>query len=214
MKFLLGEKLYMTQIFAPDGNMIPVTIVAARPNVVLMQRTKKRDGYTAIQVGAGAQRPGKTKKTERGHFGDLGAFRNIREFRVAGGKSGTIAEDFPRGRAVDVTIFQEGDKVKVSGITKSKGFQGVVKRHGFHGAPATHGTKHAHREPGSIGGGTGRAGGKVSKGIPMAGRMGGARMTVQNLVVAKVDADSHLLALRGAVPGRRGTLLEIRGNIN
>ena len=115
------------------------------------------------------------------------------------------------GGTIDASVFQEGDVVKVSGITKAKGFQGVVKRHGFHGAPATHGTKHAHREPGSIGGSGGRAGGRVAKAIKVAGRMGGERVTVRNLTVVKVDVAENLIAVSGAVPGRRGTLLEIRG---
>jgi len=211
MKFLLGEKLYMTQIFAADGNVIPVTVIGVKPNVVLAERTKAKNGYDAVQVGAGKRRVKNIRKPERGHFGELGTFRHIREFRRDRAASDSSSEEFPRGRTLDATLFQEGDKVKVSGMTKSKGFQGVVKRHGFHGAPKTHGTKHAHREPGSIGGGTGRAGGKVSKGIPMAGRMGGVRVTVQNLVVVKVDAENKILAVRGAVPGRKGTVLEIRG---
>lgn len=115
------------------------------------------------------------------------------------------------GDTIDLSQFSEGEFVKVSGVSKAKGFQGVVKRHGFHGAPATHGTKHAHREPGSIGGAGGRAGGRVAKGMRMAGRMGGRNVSVRNIMVAAVDPVEHLIALRGAVPGRRGTLLEIRG---
>ncbi len=205
MKFLLGEKIGMSQIFKGDGQVIPVTLIQALPNTVLQVRTGEKDGYSAVQVAAGTRKEKRIAKPQRGHFKELGNFRHVREFRTG------EAEKYARGTVIDVSTFQEGDTVKVSGISKAKGFQGVVKRHGFHGAPATHGTKHAHREPGSIGGGGGRAGGRVAKGIRMAGRMGGARVTVLNLKVAKIDTGSNVLAVSGAVPGRRGTLLEIRG---
>lgn len=205
MKFLLGEKIGMSQIFEAGGRVVPVTLVRALPNIVTGIRTAEKDGYTAVQVGMGMRKERRIAKPQRGQFGDLGNFRYVREFRIK-----DIGET-KRGDAIPVAAFQEGDSVKVSGISKAKGFQGVVKRHGFHGAPATHGTKHAHREPGSIGGGGGRAGGRVAKGIRMAGRMGGVRVTVANLRIAKIDAGENILAIRGAVPGRRGTLLEVRG---
>ena len=193
----------MTQVFDDKGNVIPVTLVEARPNVVLAVRTKERDGYQAVQVGFGARKEKNIRKPQRGHFKELGAFQYVREFRT---------EDAPeRGTAIDVTQFSEGDVVKVSGVSKSKGFQGVVKRHGFHGAPASHGTKHAHREPGSIGGGGGRAGGRVVKGMKMAGRMGGERVSVRNVKIIKIDSESGIVAISGAVPGRKGTVVEIRG---
>lgn len=195
----------MNQIFDAGGKVIPVTLVRATQNVVTGVRTTEKDGYTAVQVGAGTQKEKRIAKPQRGQFGDLGNFRYVREFRVSG------TGDAKRGDIISVGVFQEGDAVKVSGLSKAKGFQGVVKRHGFHGAPATHGTKHAHREPGSIGGGGGRAGGRVAKGIRMAGRMGGERVTVLNLKIAKVDSENGVLAITGAVPGRRGTLLEVRG---
>jgi len=203
MKALLGEKVNMSQIFDDVGNVIPVTLIRVWPNVVLQARTKEKDGYGAVQVGMGARRPKNINKAQKGHFEDLGNFRFVKEFRTD--------DTLERGAKLDVSVFAEGDMVKVSGISKGKGFQGVMKRHGFHGAPATHGTKHAHREPGSIGGSGGRAGGRVAKGIRMAGRMGGDRVTVQNLKIAKIDVDTNMLAIKGAVPGRRGTLLEIRG---
>ncbi|QQG45021.1 MAG: 50S ribosomal protein L3 [Candidatus Sungiibacteriota bacterium] len=210
MKFVLGEKLGMSQIFDKEGNVIPVTLVKATPNVVLQIKTKEKDGYEAIQIGAGERKAKNIKKPQRGHFSagggsafggkNLGNFRYVREFKTA---------DKPeRGQKIDVSVFQEGDKVKVSGISKGKGFQGVVKRHGFHGAPATHGTKHAHRQPGSIGATWPQ---RVIKGMRMAGRMGGDRVSVRNLKIAKVDLENNILAIKGAVPGRRGTLLEIRG---
>ncbi|OGZ95530.1 MAG: 50S ribosomal protein L3 [Candidatus Sungbacteria bacterium RIFCSPHIGHO2_01_FULL_50_25] len=203
MKMLFGEKLHMTQVFDASGNVVPVTLVRALPNVVLGVRTKEKDGYQAVQVGFGVKKEKKIRKPEKGHFKDLGMFRHVREFRTS--------DQFERGAKLDVAQFSEGDTIKISGISKSKGFQGVVKRHGFHGAPATHGTKHAHREPGSIGGGGGRAGGRVVKGMKMAGRMGGERVSVRNLKIVKVDSDNNVIAVLGAIPGRRGTLVEIRG---
>ncbi len=191
----------MSQIFDSEGNVIPVTLVRANPNVVLRVKTKGKDGYEAIQVGFGSRKPKNIKKPQRGHFKELGDFRVLREFRAKN-------LELSRGDKVDVSVFSEGDIVKVSGISKAKGFQGVVKRHGFHGAPATHGTKHAHREPGSIGATWPQ---RVVKGRRMAGRMGGERVSVRNLKIAKVDAENNMLAIKGAMPGRRGTLLEIRG---
>ena len=200
----------MSQIFDAEGRVVPVTVVRAPANTVLMVRTPERCGYAAIQVGMGERKGKRIGKAQKAHFGDFGNFRYVREFRLT--QFPTSNFPFPtRGDKIDGSVFQEGDVVKVSGISKAKGFQGVVKRHGFHGAPATHGTKHAHREPGSIGGGGGRAGGRVVKGMKMAGRMGGERVTVLNLKIVKVDAAENLIAVSGAVPGRRGTLLEIRG---
>ncbi|MEK7541365.1 MAG: 50S ribosomal protein L3 [Patescibacteria group bacterium] len=209
MKMMLGEKIGMSQLFDGEGRVVPVTLVRVEPNTVLAVRTKEKDGYEAVQMGGGARKPKRIAKPQRGHFKELGNFRYVREFRLQ--PSAISHQPSARGDKIDVSAFQEGDIVKVSGISKAKGFQGVVKRHGFHGAPKTHGTKHAHREPGSIGGGGGRAGGRVAKGMRMAGRMGGERVTVLNLKVAKVDVEHGILAIRGAVPGRRGTLLEIRG---
>lgn len=219
MKFLLGEKIGMSQIFEGVGRVVPVTLVRAAPNIVLQVRTREKDGYTAVQVGAGERKAKNIPKPQRGHFKDLGNFRYVKEFRIRaprlrqgfGGQASSELQVPAAGEKLDVSVFSEGDVVKVSGISKAKGFQGVVKRHGFHGAPATHGTKHAHREPGSIGGG-GRAGGKVAKGMRMAGRMGGERVSVRNLKIVKVDLENNMLAISGAVPGRRGTLLEILGS--
>lgn len=202
-KFILGEKIAMSQIFDGKGNVVPVTLVSVLPNTVVQVRSKEKDGYAAVQLGLGEKKLKNIKKPQKGHYKDLGNFRYIKEFR-------TEDESYKFGDKIDVNIFKEGDGIKVSGISKAKGFQGVVKRHGFHGAPHSHGTKHAHREPGTIGGSGGRPGGRVAKGMRMAGRMGGKRISVRNLKIAKVDAEHNILAIKGAVPGRRGTLLEIR----
>lgn len=205
MKAIFGKKVEMSQIFNGEGNVVPVTVVAVEQNVVLRVKSKEKDGYDALVVGFGKKNEKNIRRAERGLFRNLGNFRYIKEMRAENEAS------HERGSAINAAIFQEGDTVHVSGISKAKGFQGVVKRHGFHGAPKSHGTKHAHREPGSIGGRGGRAGGRVAKGMKMAGRMGGERVTVRNLKIVKVDAENNLLAVGGAVPGRRGTLLEIRG---
>lgn len=196
MKFIVGEKLGMTQVFDKNGNVVPVTLVYARRNVVTQVRTKERDGYAAVQVGYGETK--RTPKPQAGHLKELGKTKTFREFR------GT--PNVERGVELDLAQFQAGDLVKVTGISKSKGFQGVVKRHGFHGAPATHGTKHAHREPGSIGATWPQ---RVIKGMRMAGRMGGDQVSLRNLEVIEVQADKGLIALRGAIPGKPGSLVEI-----
>src|SRR3989338_622661 len=207
MKYILGEKIGMSQVFDTEGNVTPVTVISASPNVVIGARTKEKNGYEAVEVGFGDRKRKNIKKPQQGYFKDLGNFRYVREFRAQ-----DATYKIPNtGEKIDVSVFKEGDAVRVSGITKAKGFQGVMKRHGFHGAPASHGTKHAHREPGSIGGGGGRAGGRVVKGMKMAGRMGGERVSVRNVKIIKIDSESGIVAISGAVPGRRGTLLEIRG---
>lgn len=190
----------MTQAFDKEGNIVPATIIEAAPITAVQIKAGEKDGYEAVQFGMGSRREKHTAKPQRGHTKELG---NFAAFKEARGFSGV-----ERGAKVDVSQFVEGDMVMVSGISKAKGFQGVVKRHGFHGASATHGTKHAHREPGSIGSTWPQ---RVIKGRRMAGRMGGERISVKNLKVVKVDAEHHIIAVRGAVPGRRGTLIEIRG---
>lgn len=199
-KFLLAKKIGMTQIFSAEGHLTPVTLVQTGPMVVIRAKTKAEDGYEALQFGFGKRKPKNVAKPQKKEWKELGVFEAVRENPGMLGKS--------RGDIVDLSQFQEGDVVKVSGISKAKGFQGVVKRHGFHGAPATHGTKHAHREPGSIGPTWPQ---RVIKGRRMAGRMGGERVTVRNLEIAKIDSEKNLIAIKGAIPGRRGTLLEIRG---
>ena len=202
----------MSQIFDATGNVIPVTFISILPNTVIQVRTMEKDGYCGVQLGAGEKKAKNIVKPQVGHFKGLGNFRYVKEFRCKKERgtdaSADVPEDMKVGTVIDASVFQEGDRVRVSGISKAKGFQGVVKRHGFHGAPASHGTKHAHRQPGSIGATWPQ---RVIKGMRMAGRMGADRVTVRKVRVEKVDAQNNILALRGAVPGRRGTLVEIRG---
>lgn len=205
MKFILGRKVNMTQIFDKEGVVHPATIVEATPVVVTQVKNTKKDGYVAVQVGTGDRNPNRINSALKGHIKELGNFSDIREFRI----EGDTAEATQKvGDKIDLSQFQAGDTIVVSAISKGKGFQGVVKRHGFGGGPRTHGQKHSEREPGSIGGGLRN---KVPKKMRMAGRMGGDRITVKNLKVLHVDAATNSLYISGAVPGRRGTLVEIIG---
>ncbi len=205
MKFILAKKLNMTQVFTEDGKVVPATVLVAQKMIVSQIKDVSKDGYNAVQVGTGTKN--KTNKPRAGHIKGIENnnknFAHIKEFRL---------EDITslnRGDSINLDSFVAGDVVTISGISKGKGFQGVVKRHGFGGGPRTHGQKHSEREPGSIGGG-GRAGGRVIKGMRMAGRMGGDKITVKNLKVLNINLDDNTMIVSGAVPGRRGTLLEIK----
>ena len=206
MKYLLGNKVNMTEIFTDDGKALPATIIEAGPVVVTQVKTNEKDGYSAVQFGFGAIREKLVSKPRKGHFKELGLFRHVREARITDPKETVPA----RGEQFDVTTFKEGDVVTVVAVSKGKGHQGVVKRHHFKGGSRTHGQKHSEREAGAIGGGA-RAGGRVAKGIRMAGRMGGDRVSLRNLKVVGVDKETGRLFLRGSIPGRRGTLVEIKG---
>lgn len=201
MKFILGTKGRMTQVFSDAGVVSPATIITAGPLTVTQVKTKEKDGYEAAQLGFGTRKEKNTPKPERGHLKDLPLVRHLREVR-----------DMPaeKGATIDVSVFAPGDVVAVSAISKGKGFQGVVKRHGFKGGPRSHGQKNKERAPGSIAG-AGRAGGRVAPGMRMAGRMGNERVTVKNLRVLQVDVETNTLLISGAVPGRPGTIVEIRG---
>jgi large subunit ribosomal protein L3 len=199
MKFILGRKLNMTQIYDAAGRAVPVTAVSVRGNVVTQVRTKDKDGYEALQVGEGSRHANRINKPAKGHFKDLGNFATIREFRMD-------APAMKVGDKIELSQFAAGDNVTVSAVSKGKGFQGVVKRHGFHGGPRSHGQKHSEREPGSIGGGLRN---RVPVGMRMAGRMGSDNITVRNLKVAHIDPEENILYVSGAIPGRRGTLVEI-----
>ena len=205
MKFILAKKVNMTQIFGEDGKVQPATILSAQPVTISQIKTKEKDGYTAVQIGSGTRREKNMSKPVKGHLKELGNLAVLKEFRV------TDSSVFNKGDKISLESFAVGDSINVSAISKGKGFQGVVKRHGFHGGPRSHGQKHSEREPGSIGGG-GRAGGKVIKGMRMAGRTGSDRITVKNLKVIGIDQENNIMLVSGAVPGRRGTLVEIRSN--
>lgn len=198
MKFIVGTKKGMTQVFDAAGRVHPVTIVSAPAITVTQVKDAKNDGYVAVQVGYGVQKESRIAKPQR----TKGLFRGLKEFRF------DDAAKLEKGATIEASVFAEGDTITVSAVSKGKGFQGVVKRYGFKGGPRSHGQKHSERERGSSGGGPGRAGGRVVKGMRMAGRMGGDRVTVSNLKVVRVDGDQILI--EGAVPGRAGTLVEIR----
>ena len=201
MKFTLATKENMIRVFADDGRAYAGTILNMKPvTVTQVKSTEEKDGYDSVQVGMGSRRAKNVSKPVLGHTEGKG-YEAIREFR--GAKGLTV------GETIDVSTFSVGDIVRVSGLTKGKGFTGVVKRHGFHGGPRSHGQKHTERSPGSIGGSGGRAGGRVVKGKRMAGRMGAERVTVTNLKVLAVDTAAGQIVISGAVPGRRGTLLEV-----
>jgi|JI10StandDraft_1071094.scaffolds.fasta_scaffold212391_1 large subunit ribosomal protein L3 len=207
MKFILGTKREMTEFFDEKGVVHAATVIEAGPVFVAQLKKTDTDGYNAIKVAYGETKESRVAKPQVGETKKLEkAFRHFRELRV---KTGALPE-MNVGDSMTVADFAAGDVVTVSGTTKGKGFQGVVKRHGFHGGPRTHGQKHSEREPGSIGGG-GRNGGRVIKGMRMAGRMGGDTVTVKGLRVLAVDADTNTIIVTGAVPGRRGTLLAIKG---
>jgi len=194
MKFILGKKLGMTQIFDENGNQIPVTLVEAGPCQVLQLKTKEKDGYEAVQISFQKLKEKKVKKSQTKK-----PYRYLREFK------GDISQ-YQLGQVIDVSIFKEKEIVNCSGTSKGKGFAGVVKKWGFRGRPQTHGTKHEQRTLGSVGASTPR---RVIKGRKMPGRMGTERVTVKNLKIVKIDKDNNLLAIKGALPGRNGVLVEI-----
>lgn len=201
-KFILGEKLGSTQIFQ-DNKIIPVSVIQTRPCLVTGVKTKTNGvGYSAVQLGFGDKK--KIKKPILGQVKKLGRFKLIREFRLS---DQSEMGDYKIGDDVKADIFLVGEKVNVSSVSKAKGFQGVVKRHGFRDAPRTHGQGTKYRHPGSIGATTPQ---RVIKGKKMAGRMGGERVTVRNLEVVEIDPENNLIMVRGAIPGHRNSLVEIR----
>jgi len=201
MKYILATKQYMTQVFDEEGRVHPATVLSAAPNKVTQVKTDEKDGYSAVQVGFGDRKEKNVNKAQR----TKGNFHHFREFRPKNGE--TVEAEEGSELTVD-GVFEVGDTVVVSGLSKAKGFQGVVKRHNFAGGPRSHGQKHTERSPGSIGGGL-RA--RVPKGMRMAGRTGGRRVSVKNLKVVGIDKEKNLLYIEGAVPGRKGTLVEVRG---
>jgi large subunit ribosomal protein L3 len=196
---IIGRKVGMTSVFMEDGTMVPVSVVEIEPNTVTALRTPDRDGYTAIQVGAGTAR--KLTKPRAGQLKGLPQVKHAREFRLDDISEYTI------GQKLDVSLFAAGEEVDVTGVSKGKGFAGTVKRHGFRRGPETHGSD-SHRQPGSIGAGT--YPGKVFKGTSMSGRMGHDRVTVKKATVVRSDADRNLLLIKGAVPGARNGMIIVR----
>lgn len=202
MKIILGTKEKMTQLFGEDGTVYPATVLTAGPVVVTQVKTTDKDGYQAVQVGFGEKKAHNINKARKGHFKDMGNFRYVKEFRLDNLEGAEV------GKKIDSSAFSVGDKIHLAAFSKGKGFQGVVKRHGFSGGPRTHGQKHSEREPGSIGG-RGRAGGRVSLGMRMGGRMGNDRVTIRNVEILQINPENNQIIVKGGVPGRRGTLVEI-----
>ena len=196
---LIGRKVGMTQVFQDDGTMVAVSVLAVEPNTVTRLRTTARDGYTAVQLGIEATK--RLSKPERGQLKDLPSVSTIREFRV------DDVDTYQVGQRLDVSLFEPGELVDVTGVSKGKGFAGHVKRHHFKRGPKTHGSDH-HREPGSIGPGT--TPGRVYKGLRMAGHMGDERVTVKKLRIVRTDPDRNLLLVKGAVPGARNALILVK----
>jgi large subunit ribosomal protein L3 len=201
---VLGEKLGMTQVWDEAGRLVPVTVVQAGPCVVTQVRTSDSDGYAAVQIAYGAIDPRKVNQPMAGHFAKAGVTprRHLVELRTAD------AGEYALGQEITAATFEAGQKVDVVGTTKGKGTAGVMKRHGFHGVGASHGAHRNHRKPGSIGGAS--TPGRVFKGLKMAGRMGHARKTTQNLTVHAVDAERGLLLIKGAVPGPKGGVVLVK----
>ena len=206
MKYALGKKIGMTQVFTEEGVQVPVTVVAVEPQVVVQRKTKDIDGYEAIQVAAGTVKEKHVNKPLKGHFDKAGVEykRVLREFPLAEG------EEFNVGDTLDVTVFEEGDKVDITGTSKGKGTAGLIKRHNFGRGRETHGSKF-HRMPGGMGAAS--YPGRVWKGHRMMGRMGNERVTVQNLEVVRVDADNNFLLIKGAVPGPKNGLVRVRTTV-
>lgn len=198
---LIGRKVGMTQVFDGAGNVIPVTVVEAGPCWVTQVRTTEKDGYEAIQVGFEEARS--VAKPQQGQFEKLGVrmLKHLREWRVSD------ASQFTTGQRLDASMFEAGEKVKVTGVSKGKGFQGVMKRHGFSGGPKTHGQSDRPRAPGSIGAGT--TPGRIIKGLRMAGKMGNEQVTMRGLLVVRADPQRNLLLIKGAVPGPRNGLVTV-----
>jgi large subunit ribosomal protein L3 len=207
-KGLLGKKLGMTQVWDENNRLVPVTVVEITPNVVTQVRTPEVDGYSAVQIAYGQIDPRKVNKPAAGHFEKAGVTprRHLTEVRTAD------AAEYTAGQELTVdTVFEPGQLVDVVGTSKGKGFAGVMKRHNFKGVSASHGSHRNHRKPGSIGASSTPS--RVFKGMRMAGRMGGERVTVLNLKVHSVDAEKGLLLVKGAVPGARGRIVFVRNAV-
>ncbi len=206
MKAILGKKIGMTQIFAETGEVIPVTVIEAGPEVVTQIKTVETDGYNAVQIGFEDQKAHRVNKPLTGHFEKAGVAlkKHLAEFRIEEG------EAYEVGQIITVADFEEGTKVDVTGVSKGKGTQGNIKRHGHHRGPMTHGSKHK-RLPGALAAGTYPS--RVFKGNAGPGRMGRETVTVQNVVLVKIDTDRNLMLVKGAIPGGKGSLVRIQNAV-
>ena len=205
-KGIIAKKVGMTQIFDEKGNVIPVTVLDATPNIVAQVKTKETDGYQAIQLGFGEIKDKHINKPERGHFAKAGLSnkKHLREFRLE------TVETYKVGDEVKADIFEAGEKIDVQGTSKGKGFQGVIKRHGQHRGPMGHGSMY-HRRPGSMG--STSTPGRVFKGKKLPGHMGKVTITIQNLEVVKVDMDKNAILVKGSVPGPKGAILRVKSAV-
>jgi len=201
MKLLIGKKLEMSQKFKEDGTVVPVTLVLAPAAHVVRVKTKENDGYVSVQIGSFIKK--KLNKPEKGHLKDLPSYGTLREYRLE-----DVDGNLGKGKELNVEQFQVGEKVEVTGTSKGRGFQGVVKRHGFKCGPRSHGHKDQQRMGGSVGA---QGVGKVLKGYRMPGHMGNDRVTVKNLEIVEIDKEKNILAIKGALPGARNSLLYIQG---
>jgi len=201
MKFILGRKIQMSQLYKENGEVVPVTIVAAGPCVVTQIKEDSGSGKRAVQIGFKQTKENRLSKSERGHLKGLDLVAILKEF------VDVESNDLKRGDIINLENFKVGEKINVSGVSKGKGFQGVVKRHHFAGGPATHGHKDQLRMPGAIGSGGVQ---RVFKGLRMAGRMGGEQITVKNLEVAEIDLTNNIVKIKGALPGGRNALIAIQ----
>lgn len=207
-KAILGKKLGMTQIFTPEGKLIPVTVIEAGPNYIVQNKTIETDGYNSVQLGFGTVKDKKVTRPQKGHFTKAGVkpVKFIRELRLPS------APEYAVGEVLKADIFSAGEMIDVTGTAKGKGFAGGIKRHHFARGPMGHGSK-SHREPGSMGPRMSGGGGKVFKGKKLPGRMGGNKVTIQRLTVARVDVDRNLILIKGAVPGPKNGLVMIKNTV-
>lgn len=207
-KAILGKKLGMTQIFTPEGKVIPVTVVESGKTVVIQNKTVENDGYDAVQLGFGAVKDKHVTKPMKGHFDKAGVapVKFIRELRLAS------PSEYEVGQVIGVDTFEENELIDVTGVSKGKGFAGGIKRHNFRRGPMGHGSK-SHREPGSIGPMISGGGGKVFKGKKLPGRMGADKVTVQRLTVVRIDPERNLILIKGAIPGPKGSFVVIKNTV-
>lgn len=206
-KAIIGKKIGMTQIFDESGRVIPVTVVEAGPCVVVQKKTIENDGYSAVQIGFGEVKPKKVNKPMKGHFdkAEVAAKKTLKEFKLDGCDSMNV------GDIIKADTFAVGDSVDVSGTSKGKGFAGAIKRHNQHRLKMTHGTGPVHREAGSMGACSSPS--RIYKGKGMPGHMGAEKVTVQNLEVVKIDTENNLIAVKGAIPGAKGSIVTIVNSV-